>query len=1812
MPRRSSGDDVTVTVGVVADESKFKAGMRRVEQELRDFQGKATRASYAPGGAGGNYYRGMTSMVAGNLPRPQGGGFTQTNPLTGPAHVQAMYRVREQMTTGLASVLSGGVGRVTGGSEQIARAMGKKIDDAVQDRVRQHLAGIRAFSGGNGRPGGGGGGFFGNGGGSFDDGEAARRRLQYSAAELRFRTEQQVAQIEEERRQHELRNTWNNAEFMERLANQQRLFEEERVQNQLRDAWNNAELRERLAAQQKLFEEERIQHQLRDTWNNAEFRERLAQQQEQIALDKEAAHRRLVYSAAELRARTEEQVRQIEADKARASQRGALGSTKAPTQELSKWREGINSVDRAYRFLRRTMTLVYAAFLGNILVHTFLRWNEALLQTNARLERVRLGMAQVTLSAGRFFKEGSQTEYLKFGDQLQLSLLNSRYVIGKLLEDSIKFGINFKESIEVFPALVAPALRLNASLQDTVELTRNLVIFGAKLGLSQSQLVRTVDNIFKGQRVQNTELGSALGLTTKQVQAWIKSKTLVEELTTRLAGVNATLGEQAKTYDGIKESITSLIQAIAQEASFVLFEDAKSALESARDALRELRDDPAQMAQLSEYIRAGFGAMYDALKYLIDHRQEIMGSLQAFAEIVLAASGTALVGGLVFGPAGAVIGGIGGAGAAYVNQRMTQLGKETSRAWADRDMPGAMSAHDIRVPSALAAGGVDRLAMSSHGQSTGPRTSEPDIFDTSSRLLAMVANAPKGQSIKYGMKALAELDSMKAVHSSIRTDLANQIVLAVNDKFKFDAFPAPAEDGKGGKDRRETDLLLARDRNIKAAIDLMRAERDLADVRVDEMRKLRLEAAQTVNRAQESYASALQQKAEFYGRPGEFDAAQGRVFALQRQSAVLAASGIADTLGRAQNRYNSLTEIMSTNASRVAPFQEALKNAKLPADKRERYQQQINDILAEQRDYEKEQYQLQGDIITQQAAQQANALEYLALLEQQGLELAKQKEIMFDLGGELSDAVTNSIFGSGSLQENLAQVGKSAGRQYIGAFIEETFKQKIGKLDLGMKKNLLEFIPGLGKPSGEMTGEGFASGFMDSLGTLLGMNNSSSGGGDLSSVGNRSTIEAAGGIIDSFGSAFGGNEQSAVLPNGQEDPAKTGRFGQSPVPVWIVGMSIGASGANAGGGFNLGGLNIPQGGSSGGSGYSTAIDAVNQVKNLYDTYQQISSLTSGAGGSGSGLSGLFGGGEGGSLGGLGSLFGGGGTGAAAAGVETGGFSAGAGASSVAGGTSAFGAAGAGGSGVGGIGAAGAAGGAATGGILLAALAIMQGTLGGIDAARKASKGPMTTPGKVSDAGARGALEGAGSVIPVVGPLASKALGGAVGLVHGDSRGASAGRGAIAGLGIGAILGPMGMAIGAILGAILGSVLYASPTGGTLKSRLLAPYLKDIGLDKSVRFGPAPSSLKVYTNLYGANAPKNLPGSYAPYMKNFQGFGRASEAFLYGQVATAGRKELNNAVVASIMGASADLGLAGEDAFGLGREFTKNVTQSYEKGGIKLLAARRKKRINRTQLQEGLGGLIGAYQDLAQSIDTAALAQAAFTADGKVSLKALQRAAEDANAVITSGIASALQRGVETGNVYDFAQSMADTFAQTFTKRVSEQLATTGSFGEALSKAVAYANQASEALVSGDMDLYNQLIQQARAAFLSGQEQATITAGRIIPQIMGFNSSIGAFGGAKGFINQTGAGLTHYDTDTMKTVSGPMGHPQLAVVHGGEKVYNPRHHDDLVAEIRRLRTSAPTIHLNINLDGKKIAKEVSLMIKDGSSGPRLPQAQVGVL
>lgn len=346
-------------------------------------------------------------------------------------------------------------------------------------------------------------------------------------------------------------------------------------------------------------------------------------------------------------------------------------------------------------------------------------------------------------------------------------------------------------------------------------------------------------------------------------------------------------------------------------------------------------------------------------------------------------------------------------------------------------------------------------------------------------------------------------------------------------------------------------------------------------------------------------------------------------------------------------------------------------------------------------------------------------------------------------------------------------------------------------------------------------------------------------------------------------------------------------------------------------------------------------------------------------------------------------------------------------------------------------------------------------------------------------------------------------------------GVGAGTGALAGAAIGAIGGPIGAGIGALIGAGLGALfgafgasgfgLFKPPTPPSRLRRGLQRVFDELGIPRDARGGRGisfePTAFSEITGEIGA-----ATGLYL--RKRYPGLGDLGLLPIRMIYATAQ--------------AGKALGLAREDTEYLARSVSKKLVPSLEAAAMALASLYRKGAIGQKDFLSGAAGIARIFGELPPAINASALAVNAFARDGSISFERLKRTIQDAQQVVSRGIADAVRLGVESGgSIALTGQAIGDAFSDAFLQRVTERLMQRKDIGDALTRAVTEAESAAELLAEGRTQEYAVQIQKVMSLIAESQTKVAQIISPVTQALYSVRTTLGI--GVPGVYAQIGFG-----------------------------------------------------------------------------------------
>jgi hypothetical protein len=340
---------------------------------------------------------------------------------------------------------------------------------------------------------------------------------------------------------------------------------------------------------------------------------------QQDARDREEKSIRAQVAASELQARVYREVKaaggnlaesQIRLRSEQLRLRGAtdaqIRSFERAEREMLQYRGVVNSTRRAHdgmlaslsRFAARAVVAASAFQLVYGTARKVREGYDLIIEANSELEQARLGIAGTITVAGQFVDAYGKA--LPVVQQVNLALAEGDEILNRLLQTAAKRGLNFDALRETQVATAGITRAANSRRNSRVETIAGITTLADRLGVSQGRVVRTLDNILKGYRLSQTELGTILGISDKQVENWREQGTLAENLLSLISGVRETQGQNLRTYNGITEAIRAQGTILATRAGGGLFDSVKDSAEIIRQALEDLSDSPERLERVTQ------------------------------------------------------------------------------------------------------------------------------------------------------------------------------------------------------------------------------------------------------------------------------------------------------------------------------------------------------------------------------------------------------------------------------------------------------------------------------------------------------------------------------------------------------------------------------------------------------------------------------------------------------------------------------------------------------------------------------------------------------------------------------------------------------------------------------------------------------------------------------------------------------------------------------------------------------------------------------------------------------------------------------------------------------------------------------------------------------------------------------------------------------------------------------------------------------------------------------------------------------------
>lgn len=293
---------------------------------------------------------------------------------------------------------------------------------------------------------------------------------------------------------------------------------------------------------------------------------------------------------------------------------------KSLNREQEATRKATDKATSGFGQMGRVLRSLLTAFVGFQVFRLIQNSIRDLIEFQAKLQNVKLGVAEILLVGNRF-RDRVTGQILPIADQVKQSFQLAARGTDSLVEKAIQLGLPLDTLIASFQTVAGIAASSGVKFQDTLDIITQIGVVSQRLNIPFNQLTRSIDNIFTGLRVQQTQLGVILGLNQKIVQEQIQQGTLGQFLLERLQGVAETLPQNLQTFEGIRQSLRSLVLDLTRSLTGGAFQILQDSLLDLRNNLLALRDDRSTIDALADSFTKLADSIATSVKWLAQHAQ---------------------------------------------------------------------------------------------------------------------------------------------------------------------------------------------------------------------------------------------------------------------------------------------------------------------------------------------------------------------------------------------------------------------------------------------------------------------------------------------------------------------------------------------------------------------------------------------------------------------------------------------------------------------------------------------------------------------------------------------------------------------------------------------------------------------------------------------------------------------------------------------------------------------------------------------------------------------------------------------------------------------------------------------------------------------------------------------------------------------------------------------------------------------------------------------------------------------------------------
>ena len=246
-------------------------------------------------------------------------------------------------------------------------------------------------------------------------------------------------------------------------------------------------------------------------------------------------------------------------------------------------------------------------------------------------EDMQLSIASVVAATNTI--KDSQGHILTGSTKINAAMTATSGVVKKLQTDALLTTATTGELVRAFQDAVGPASAVGFTLDQTRQLTVQIVQAAGALKMPMAQVGQEIRSILTGDIDQNARLAKTLGITKQNIEEWTKQGKLFEKVTAKFGDFSAAGEKAGRTFSGLVSSLQDVGEAVLR----VIGEKATQALEASMggllDNLISVKNGVAtlnpQLQAFAENVGAAFGK---TVTYLVATAKEMAGPIQQFGQ----------------------------------------------------------------------------------------------------------------------------------------------------------------------------------------------------------------------------------------------------------------------------------------------------------------------------------------------------------------------------------------------------------------------------------------------------------------------------------------------------------------------------------------------------------------------------------------------------------------------------------------------------------------------------------------------------------------------------------------------------------------------------------------------------------------------------------------------------------------------------------------------------------------------------------------------------------------------------------------------------------------------------------------------------------------------------------------------------------------------------------------------------------------------------------------------------------------------------